>query len=469
MTYTVAIKESLNNILKDHLIREDKQEDVCFALYNFSTGKFRSTAVIWEVILPGKKDRNLHGNVSFNPQFLDRVTETALEKESGICFIHSHPFPGWQGMSRDDVEAEEMLAPSIKAVTGLPLVGMTIGNDGTWSARFWVKSAPKTYVRHWCESVRVVGKALQISFNEKLLPSPKNLEEFQRTISAWGEKKQADISRLRVGVVGVGSVGFAVAHSLYRTGIHNITMIDFDRVKRKNLDRLDARRKDIGKLKVKILKKKMIEADLFPPHGIKTIPYSIIESEGLKSALDCDVVFCCVDRPWPRFVLDCLSKANYIPIIDGGIDASPKHNISNLDQARWKSHTVGPDRICMQCLGQYTAEDVALEQSGLLEDSTYITGLPKEHFIHSGENVFAFSQSLASMEMCHFLSLVLSPRRQYYGPKEFDFNSGNIDFDFEDECKEKCGVNAMCGLGDKINCTLISEHPLAEASRLKSM
>jgi len=238
MKYSITMTENVNKIFFEHLIREDGQEDLCFAFYKLSSGKSRKTGVINEVILPEFGDRNVHGNVSFNSVYFDKVTSYALANNLGICFIHSHPFPGWQGMSFDDIEAEKMLAPRVKAVTGLPLIGMTIGTDNYWSARFWVKEAPNTYERYWCESVRVVGKSLKTYFCDDIFPKSNFGEEFKRTISSWGGLKQHEISRLKIGIVGLGSVGSIVAEAILRTGIKNLTLIDFDLVELKNLDRL---------------------------------------------------------------------------------------------------------------------------------------------------------------------------------------------------------------------------------------
>ncbi|HMI02499.1 MAG TPA: ThiF family adenylyltransferase [Pedobacter sp.] len=466
MNYAVAISEENNKILLDHLIRRDGQEDLCFALYEISNSKSSTFASILEIILPEKGDREVHGNVSFNPQFLDRVTSRAIAKKCGICFMHSHPSYGWQGMSQDDVEAESMLAPRVKAITALPLLGMTLSQDGLWSARFWVKDAPKSYKRHFCNKVRVVGKGLHVSFYDELSPKVLFGEEFTRTISSWGEAKQSAIARLRIGIVGLGSVGSIIAESLVRTGVQQIVLIDFDKVERKNLDRLQGiGPASIGKLKVEEIKKYMESISSGTAGNISAVPYSIVESEGMLAALDCDLLFCCVDRPWPRYILDRISFANLIPIIDGGIDAEINKKHSNLHQARWKAHACGPGRICMKCIGQYTPEDVSLEMSGLLEDQHYIKGLPKEHFVNGGENVYAFSMGVAAMEMHQFLSMVLMPKGQYYGPKEYDFNSGNIDADFPFSCKNNCDNLPILATGDKINKHLISTHEAAAASR----
>lgn len=467
MKYSVAITESLNLQLFNHLVREDGQEDLCFAYYRLSRGQNRKTALLCEVTFPKDEDRIIHGNVSFNWSYFDKITSHALKNGLGICFIHSHPSSGWQGMSPDDVKTEKDLASRVKAVTGMPLLGMTIGTDNYWSARFWIKEGPNNYQRYWCESVRVVGKTLKPYYNNKLIPKPKFGIEFHRTISSWGDLKQNDIARLKVGIVGLGSVGSIVAEALLRTGINNITFIDFDLIEEKNLDRLlGANRENIGQFKVDFQKERLLKTDLISNLNINSVPYSITENEGLNAALDQDILFSCVDMPLPRFVLDCISYANYIPVIDGGIDTSPKKDLTNIDQARWKAHTIGPERICMQCLGQYKPEDAALEQSGELENPNYIKGLPKNHFINRGENVFGFSLSLASMEIQQFLSLVLNPRGIHYGPKEMDFNTGNVDYEFENNCETNCAISSgLLGLGDEINQSLLSRHLPAEKKR----
>jgi molybdopterin-synthase adenylyltransferase len=470
MNYSVALQESTNALVKDHLLREDGQEDLCFAFYSYGSGINRITGIINDVILPEDGDRNLHGNVSFNPQYFDKVTETALKLGKGIVFIHSHPGKGWQGMSKDDINTEQMLAPRVKTVTKIPLIGMTIGSDGIWSARFWPKTGPNEYARQTCESVRIVGKSFSISFDPKLLNNSLfKRDEFLRTVSAWGEKQQISLSCIKVGIVGIGSVGSQIAEGLLRTGIQNITLIDFDLVEKKNLDRLHGiRHGDIGYLKTDIFSRLLTQYKLLPTQSIRSIPYSIIEENGFNSAVDCDILFCCVDRPWPRFVLNCISYAYLIPIIDGGIDASYSIKSDNLDYARWRAYTVGPGRRCMKCMEQYKPEDVSLEQSGLLEDSKYIQGLPDDHFSKRGENVYIFSLSLAGLLMQQFLSLILRPKRVYYGPKEMDFVTGNVDAQFKFNCDYTCEFSTLTGQGDSLKNTLIQPHRLAELSRLKA-
>src|SRR6266545_1115569 len=133
--YSVAIAEPIDGALRTHLIRQDGDEDLAFALWSPSVGADRFTALLHTVVLPQDGDRQVHGNVSFNQRYFERACRIALTEGLGVAFLHSHPYPGWQGMSWDDVVAERRIAGPAGALTGLPLLGLTIGSDGAWSAR----------------------------------------------------------------------------------------------------------------------------------------------------------------------------------------------------------------------------------------------------------------------------------------------------------------------------------------------
>ena len=199
MRRSVALPTPLHVEAMRHLLRSDEQEDLCFALWYPSIGANRETALLWQLVLPQAGERSVHGNVSFNAGYFERVVGLARQNRAGIALLHSHPGPGWQGMSDDDINAEEGHAAAAQAATGLPLVGLTAGTDQAWSARFWIRAARKKYVREWCESVRVVGDKLVPTFYDELLPRPRFSSSLERTVSAWGEIAQGNLARIRIG------------------------------------------------------------------------------------------------------------------------------------------------------------------------------------------------------------------------------------------------------------------------------
>ncbi len=236
---SVAFPDAIGQLARTHLLRADGQEDLCFALWHPSGGKTRQTALVQQLILPLPGERNVHGNASFEAHYFERALRVAAKEGAGLALMHSHPLGrNWQGMSSDDINTERSRAGATLGATRLPFVGLTIAGDGNWSGRFWERTGPRQYARNDCATVRVVGERLSVTYMDQLAPPPRSNEAQIRMVSAWGERKQADLARLRVGVVGCGSVGGFIAEALVRTGVEDVVFIDYDQIETKNLDRL---------------------------------------------------------------------------------------------------------------------------------------------------------------------------------------------------------------------------------------
>lgn len=465
---SVALTDSTHRQLASHLTREDGQEDLCFGLWRPSTGRDRRTALVHGVILPEPGERQVHGNVSFAPAYFERSLGLALKADAGLAFMHSHPAGrGWQGMSSDDIDAERGHAAPALAATGLPLVGMTLATaDGRWSARAWEKTASRAYERRDCLNVRTVGSRLSLSFNPDLAPAPPPLEEQLRTRSAWGDAVQDDIARLRVGVVGLGSVGGLVAETLARTGVAHLRLIDFDAVERHNLDRLvHATGGDIGRAKVEVAAQRLRLSATAREPQIEPLELSVAESDGLAAALDCDVLFSCVDRPWARHVLNFIAYTHLIPVVDGGILVEiTKRRL--MRSANWKAHIAAPGRRCLECLGQYDPALVEAERHGDFDDPAYIERLPGDHPIKRTENVFAFGLGCAGLQVGQLLSMIVAPSGvSDYGAQNYHFVSGTIDLDTRG-CNRGCPFSGgLLAQGDRSGFVVAGAHTAAESAR----
>ena len=133
---------------------------------------------------------------------------------------------------------------------------------------------------------------------------------------------QASLARIRVLVVGLGSVGLDVALRLAATGILNVGVMDFDSVETINLDRMiGATTTDVrlARSKVEVAARLMARAATAKHPAIAMHDLSICEPAGMTVALDYDIIFSCVDRPWARGVLNALAFADLVPVLDGGI------------------------------------------------------------------------------------------------------------------------------------------------------
>ena len=395
--HEVLLTAKANQNACAHLLQHYKQgqvqEDLCFGLWTPSTGRHRETAIVTDILTPRRGERSLHGNASFSGGYLSRATKSAIKKGQGLAFMHSHPGPGWQDMSGPDIHAERDRIADTARATGKPLVGMTVGTDEHWSARFWKEdSGGKT--RHWCKKVRVLEKNSLVIWSAPTTEA-RDRRKQRRTIDSWGEQKQRDLEALRIGIIGLGSVGSVVAEGLARIGVRELVLIDDDLVEEHNLDRLlNAHAKDVGRAKTDIAEKAIRRASTANRIVVINHRKKIQHQEAYAAARDCDILISCVDSPIARDLLNRTAYRDGIPVVDGGVEIRKDPRNGNMNAARWKAHVAGPYSECLRCKGQYTSSDVMLELDGSWKNPHYIKD---ENLGGQGaENVFCLSLATGS-------------------------------------------------------------------------
>jgi hypothetical protein len=441
--FSVALTTGAHEELVDHLVRGDGQEDLAFVVWRPSAGARRDTAVMTEVVLPEDGERNVHGNVSFESGYFLRACAHAAESGGGVALIHSHPRSnGWQRMSSDDFNAEAGHAGQAMAVTGLPMVGLTMaGASKTYSARRWHRTGARQWEPQWAASVRVVG-------HQMLVTQPVNTAAAfdrtyqRRTVDAWGPEVQQVIGSLHVAVVGAGSVGSQVVEALARTGFGDILVMDFDPVERHNLDRIiNATVEDVdaGLLKAQVAAEAAARHATHPRFRVRYTDYSAVEPGGIELLKDCDLIFSCVDRPAGRQVLNALAYAHLVPVVDGGVMVSPATTGRRFMRgAEWRAHVAVPGRRCLECLGQFDAALVQADRDGLLADPGYLANLPADHVLNRNQNVFAFSAAAAAEQVLAALRMLVAPGGvSDVGAQTFHFTTGTVDLDVEG-CEPGC-------------------------------
>ena len=286
-------------------------------------------------------------------------------------------------------------------------------------------------------------------FNDSLMPKPKRKEALRRTYDSWGTESQNTIARLHVGIVGLGSVGALVAEAIARIGVRRATFVDHDVVETVNLDRLiNATEDHLGCHKVDLAKESFLAHATAEDPEVIAHPVSIHASDAFKAILDCDFIFCCADRPVGRDVLNFVSQAHFIPVVDGGVEVQ-KHPIRDeLFATHWRALVTSPVHQCMRCCGQYTNSLVTVDLDGSLDDPHYIANLPADQTPRN-ENVFPFTLYVASMFIDMMLRLLLSrPSWPTVTHLHYIFVQAELNREVG-ECKDYCDFRARRGLGDR--------------------
>ena len=193
------------------------------------------------------------------------------------------------------------------------------------------------------------------------------------------------------------------------SGLVNITIMDFDLVEERNLDRLiGATRRDVSlcRTKIHVASREAHRNATADRPRIRVSDLSICEPNGLLGALAHDIIFCCVDRPWPRAIINTMAYTDLVPVIDGGI-AIDTHPDGTMRNATWRSHVVRPGRPCMVCTRQLDMGQAALDAQGLLDDLSYIAAAPDQN--PSGQNVAPLSISVTAALLAQYVSFSVAP------------------------------------------------------------
>lgn len=422
--------------LQKHLLRIDGQEDICFALYKENTGIKRKNFVVYKVILPQDDDREVHGNVSVYERFLERCLKMAKEEQSGLAILHSHPPQaiGWQEMSSDDFDLEKSYSGRVKGTTGKFLVGMTIaGGDKTWSGRIWEKFGNEFKPKQVTNIRTIRENALVIKVHPALVKKYNSQDNQKRTIEAWSESVQEKLINIRVGILGLGSVGSVVTELLARIGVTDFVLIDYDLLEEKNLDRhISSTKKDIGKIKTNIVRNRVKVVATGKDAVIECINRKLIDSNSIPELLDCDVIFCCADTNVGRHVVNIASFQHCIPVIEGGVKIETSSG--NMKSITTTSRLLTGNKRCLECQGQYSISKV----NNAYDQQEYINGDDID-----GISAAPYSFLAGTLQVNHFISLIsgnLSLRNNNIVSVSINEKKGVFKEENDKSCNLSCAI-----------------------------
>jgi hypothetical protein len=86
----------------------------------------------------------------------------------------------------------------------------------------------------------------------------------------------------------------------------------------------------------------------------------------------------------------------------------------------------------------------------MLDDPSYLKGLPSDHRYKRNENVFPFSANLASLEVLQFVALATSiAKMPNLGVQRYHYMAGLLESQTDRECKTDCETAKLTAQGDR--------------------
>jgi len=135
-----------------------------------------------------------------------------------------------------------------------------------------------------------------------------------------------------------------------------------------------------------------------------------------------------------------------------------------LTAADWKAHTAVPGRRFLACIGQCDPGHVSVERDGLLDDPTYIQGLPRDHALRRNENVFPFSVNTAGLQILQMIALVVAPLGiANHGEQMYHFVPGIMGEPLFRQCEPGSMLRELSAIGDRSGIIVTGQDRRAEA------
>ncbi|WP_316201384.1 MULTISPECIES: ThiF family adenylyltransferase [unclassified Bradyrhizobium] len=170
-------------------------------------------------------------------------------------------------------------------------------------------------------------------------------EIFDRSVRAFGPEIQQTLGALRVGVVGCGGTGSAVAEQLVRLGVRHLTLIDADTLTESNVTRVyGSTPAAVGKPKTAVLQCHL--RAIAPDLECKAVAAMVTLEKTARELIPCDIVFGCTDDNAGRLVLSRLSTFLATPVIDLGVLLGGDGALASING---RVTTLAPGGACLVC------------------------------------------------------------------------------------------------------------------------
>ena len=325
-TYSLTLRSEHFEKLREHLLRPDGAEHVAYLLCTMADiridpwdqqahRKFLGCAV---VPVPDEQVVELTSNLVTwqTTSFLSALKKSHLTGQF-VAIVHNHPLGQGEFSVQDDSNELDLAELAVKRHgPDTPIMSIVLTPDGVLFGRIWLHPNPKGHV-----ALRMILRA-----RNRFPPAiPRagaamSATVFQRQALAFGQALNQDLATLRIGIVGCGGTGSAVAMLLARLGVGHLVLIDNDIVDRTNLNRLHGARQadaDAMRPKVEVVARSITELSL----GMRVVPIEAwVGDPGCRDALrSCDLIFGCTDDNEGRFFLSRLAYFYLIPVIDLGL------------------------------------------------------------------------------------------------------------------------------------------------------
>jgi hypothetical protein len=449
--YDLVLSGAHHRALTRHLLPEDGKEAAAILLCR-DMSPVRSRLLVTAVRpVPHDECSSRQPDwITWPGQRLSDAIGEAEDEGLSIILIHSHP-GGYPEFSPVDDQSDAAIMPHIFQGWGGPEASAGHGSaimtpPGVIRGRLYTADGRSVPLRQ----IVVVGDNVQF-FDDDAPGRPAPM--------AFGSGMTEMLGRLHACVVGVSGTGSVITEQVGRMGFGAVTLIDFDRIEFKNLNRIlgssveDAKRSAI-KVDVAAAAVRRYREDM----EVVAVPSTIFTREAVLAAAKADVIFSCVDSSEGRQICDLIAQAFLIPLIDMGVTI-PTRRLPDggaaVAEVMGRIDYVQPGGPTLADRQVFTPASLRAEYLARVDPQAYthevnegyIRGAPQE-----APSVIALNMRAASAAMLEFIARVFPYRHEPnadYARTLFALADGEQEF-FGEEAFKQAGGPVARGLAEPL-------------------
>ena len=303
--------------------------------------------------VPGKR-----GYRMLKAEFIQRKILRARDKKLAYLAIHNHGGSNFVAFSGPDIASHERGYPALLDIArGMPVGALVLAHAAV-AGELWLP----------CGKRAILSETIIVGHQRRLLfPRPSDqasaIGMYDRQSRLFGDSGQALLSRIRVGIIGLGGAGSVLAELLGRLGVGEFVLADPDRAEETNLPRLIAARRSDAVISrwlpqslLKTLRRRKVFMAARNIHRanrqarIQTLARDFLDDDVAARFTDCDFLFLAADTMSARLLFNAIVHQYGIP----GIQVGAKIPVSDdgvVGEVFCVSRMITPEQGCLWCNG----------------------------------------------------------------------------------------------------------------------
>lgn len=356
MSQALSIQHALADRISTSLLSAAPREDGCFCLLHEVRRGSGSRLVLGRPLdIPPGWDEQNDDRLTPSSEMISSAVTAAEDAGSGLAFIHSHPAStsSRPHLSAIDRRTSKRLGVVFDELLDGPFASLVIGARGWGGAVYDGALEP-------LERILIVGRRLQLSTSSK---ARRERRLDQRQELALGERSQAALRQLRVGIVGAGGTGSPLAETLARMGVGEIVLVDHDALDTpSNARRVFGVRREDAEAQPPLPKATAVATGLSRlglGSTVTAVVGDVRRPEIQASLLGVDAIVTGTDTHSSRAAAAELALRGCLPLIDVGVRVGTR--AGDLDALRLERRIQLPDGPCLFCWGVLDPERIRIE------------------------------------------------------------------------------------------------------------